>query len=50
MPFPSARLAEIAYQVLRVDAEPKRSGVTKELQVKNTILEAYAMNLIYDNM
>lgn len=45
MPFPSPRLAEIAYHVLRVDPEPKRSGVTKELVVKNNTLEAYALIL-----
>ncbi|XP_029668557.1 EKC/KEOPS complex subunit LAGE3 [Formica exsecta] len=39
VPFPSAREAEVAYQVLRVDEEPPRSGVTKKLVLKNNILE-----------
>lgn len=45
VPFPSARLAEIAYHVLRVDVEPKRSGVSKILTVKNNTLEAYVLSL-----
>lgn len=40
VPFPSARLAEVAYHVLRVDGEPKRSGVTKQLALKDNVLEA----------
>lgn len=39
MPFPSAREAEIAYQVLRVDKEPSRGGVTKKLTLNNNLLE-----------
>jgi len=39
VPFPSAREAEVAYQVLRVDKEPSRSGVTKNLTLNNNILE-----------
>ncbi|KAH0549323.1 uncharacterized protein LOC123261040 [Cotesia glomerata] len=38
IPFPTARDAEIAYQVLRVDSEPKRSCVSKTLTVDNQIL------------
>ncbi|KAK0080332.1 hypothetical protein PV325_014143, partial [Microctonus aethiopoides] len=38
VPFPSSREAEIAYQVLRVDSEPKRSGVIKSLLVDENIL------------
>jgi len=38
IPFPTSRLAEIAYEVLRVDTEPKRSGVTKGLALKENIL------------
>jgi len=38
IPFPTPRLAEIAHEVLRVDAEPKRSGVKKELSFKENIL------------
>ncbi|XP_012523582.1 EKC/KEOPS complex subunit LAGE3 [Monomorium pharaonis] len=39
VPFPSAREAEVAYQVLRVDKEPSRSGVTKKLELKDNVLE-----------
>nr|XP_034183181.1 EKC/KEOPS complex subunit LAGE3 [Osmia lignaria] len=39
IPFPSAREAEIAYQVLRVDQEPSRGGSTKDLTLKNNILQ-----------
>ena len=38
VPFPTAREAEIAYNSLRVDPEPKRSGVKKELSVDGTNL------------
>lgn len=37
--FPSAREAEVAYQVLRVDKEPPRSEVTKKLVLNNNLLE-----------
>ncbi|XP_011869740.1 PREDICTED: EKC/KEOPS complex subunit LAGE3 [Vollenhovia emeryi] len=40
VPFPSAREAEVAYQVLRVDKEPSRSGVTKKLTLNDNLLEA----------
>lgn len=40
IPFETKRIAEIAYDVLKVDKEPKRSEVTKILQVKDTILIA----------
>ncbi|XP_014477210.1 PREDICTED: EKC/KEOPS complex subunit LAGE3 [Dinoponera quadriceps] len=39
VPFPSAREAEVAYEVLRVDEEPSRSAVTKKLTLNNNILE-----------
>ncbi|KAF7987736.1 hypothetical protein HCN44_003599 [Aphidius gifuensis] len=39
VPFPSSREADIAYQVLKVDAEPKRSGVKKIISVDNNILK-----------
>ncbi|XP_077281638.1 EKC/KEOPS complex subunit LAGE3-like isoform X2 [Temnothorax americanus] len=39
VPFPSAREAEVAYQVLRVDKEPSRSGVAKKLTLNDNILE-----------
>lgn len=38
VPFPSIREADIAYQVLRVDPEPKRSGVQKDIQVERDTL------------
>ncbi len=34
VPFPSSRLAEIAFNSLRVDREPKRGGCKKELSVE----------------
>jgi len=36
LPFPTTRVAEIVYDVLRVDQEPKRSGVTKIVERENT--------------
>lgn len=41
VPFPNHHLAEVAYHSLRVDAEPKRSGVTKVLILKDHVLETY---------
>lgn len=38
MPFPTSREADIAYQVLRVDAEPKRSEVKKDLVLESNVL------------
>ena len=38
IPFPSARNAEIAYDVLRIDAEPSRSAVTKTLALDDNKL------------
>ncbi|XP_011495401.1 PREDICTED: EKC/KEOPS complex subunit LAGE3 [Ceratosolen solmsi marchali] len=40
IPFPSEREADVAYQTLRVDAEPSRSGVTKTLTLKSNTLKA----------
>lgn len=40
IPFPSKRAAEIAYDVLRVDPEPKRNGVRKNLEINENILKA----------
>lgn len=31
IPFPSTRAAQIAYDVLRIDAEPKRNHVSKSI-------------------
>ncbi|CAK9816287.1 EKC/KEOPS complex subunit LAGE3 [Anthophora quadrimaculata] len=39
IPFPSAREAEIVYQVLRVDKEPSRGSVTKNLTLDNNLLQ-----------
>ncbi|KAK2578034.1 hypothetical protein KPH14_008451 [Odynerus spinipes] len=39
IPFPTARETEVAYQVLRVDKEPPRSGVVKKFEQKNNILQ-----------
>lgn len=39
VPFLTAREAEVVYQVLRVDKEPARSGVTKKLILNNNIVE-----------
>lgn len=38
IPFPSEREAECAYHVLRVDQEPPRSGVKKNLTHNNNSL------------
>ncbi|XP_012257780.2 uncharacterized protein LOC105687043 isoform X2 [Athalia rosae] len=38
VPFPTAREADVAYQVLRVDSEPKRSGVVKILSIEENRL------------
>ncbi|XP_058461183.1 EKC/KEOPS complex subunit LAGE3 [Malaya genurostris] len=38
IPFPSHREAEIAYDVLRIDAEPKRSFIEKSLRLENNSL------------
>ncbi|KAG7212732.1 hypothetical protein KM043_012999 [Ampulex compressa] len=37
--FPTAKEAEIVYEVLRVDKEPARSGVMKNLTLQNNLLE-----------
>lgn len=33
IPFPTVREAEIAYDVLRIDAEPARSACRKQIQL-----------------
>ena len=38
VPFPSPRYAEIAYNTLRVDKEPKRGGCRKTLVLHNNEL------------
>lgn len=40
IPLQSKRIAEVMYDVLRVDKEPKRSKVTKLLVVQDNILVA----------
>lgn len=37
--FPSSRVAQIVYDVLRVDKEPKRSQVTKEFTLDENKLK-----------
>lgn len=39
VPFPSKRSAQIAYDVLRIDPEPKRGGVKKNFEVDENILK-----------
>lgn len=41
IPFPTRRQAEIAYDVLRIDPEPKRSLVTKQLQLESNEIVAW---------
>lgn len=61
IPFASEEEAEIAYHVLRVEKEPKRSHVEKELSVEGKVLSAkfsadstrhirVAVNGFYDNV
>ncbi|XP_058830407.1 uncharacterized protein LOC131689375 [Topomyia yanbarensis] len=38
IPFPSRREAEIAFDVLRIDSEPKRSFIEKSLRLENNLL------------
>ena len=38
MPFPTEFEAQIAYNSLSVDPEPKRGGVKKELTVESNVL------------
>lgn len=38
IPFPSKRAAQIAYDVLRVDSEPKRNHVRKNFELIEEIL------------
>lgn len=40
IPFPSKRAAQIAYDVLRVDAEPKKNHVKKTLVLDEETLKA----------
>jgi Transcription factor Pcc1 len=38
IPFPSKRAAQIAYDVLRVDAEPKRNHIKKSYELTDNVL------------
>lgn len=38
VPFTTAREAEIAYNTLRVDKEPKRSSITREMRTEDNCL------------
>ncbi|KAJ8947486.1 hypothetical protein NQ318_009789 [Aromia moschata] len=38
IPFQTSRIAEVVYDVLRVDKEPKRGGVAKVLSLTGNIL------------
>ena len=39
IPYPNEKLAQIVYNSLRVDIEPKRSEVHKSLHVENSVLK-----------
>ncbi|KAL2751294.1 Phosphatidylinositol N-acetylglucosaminyltransferase subunit P [Vespula maculifrons] len=39
IPFATAREADVVYQVLRVDKEPPRSGVSKNIEQKDNLLQ-----------
>ena len=41
VPFQSERDAEIAFEALRVDAEPKRGGVEKKVSIEGNILKVH---------
>lgn len=41
IPFPTRRQAEVAYDVLRVDEEPRRGGVFKTLSLEDSKLIVY---------
>ena len=41
VPFESERDAGIAYEALRVDAEPKRGGVEKKVSVEGSVLKVH---------
>lgn len=46
IPFPTKRAAQIAYDVLSVDAEPKRSHVRKHFELCGEILKVYVFVFI----
>jgi EKC/KEOPS complex subunit PCC1/LAGE3 len=41
VPFENEKTAEIAWNSLRVDPEPKRSGLVKELSVQGNVLQVH---------
>lgn len=41
IPFPTAKEADIAYNSIRVDKDPKKGGVTKTLSLKDNSLHAH---------
>ncbi len=41
VPFETSRDAEIAFEALRVDAEPKRGGVEKQLSVDGNVVKVH---------
>lgn len=46
VPFPTSRSAQIAYDVLRIDPEPKRGGVQKNFEINENILKMWVLILI----
>lgn len=44
IPFPTKRSAQIAYDVLRIDAEPKRNSVKKNFAIDDNILKMWVKN------
>lgn len=50
IPFPSKREAQIAYDVLRIDSEPKRSRVEKRLLLNGNTIETVFIGDIAKNI
>lgn len=46
IPFPTERHAQIAYDVLRIDPEPNRSAVSKQLQLESNHVIAYVKSAL----
>ena len=49
-PFPSAEEANIAFNSLRVDPEPRKSLVSKQLSVDQNQLIAYVYTSMYQKL
>ena len=47
VPFPDSKMASVAYKTLTVDKEPKRSAVTKDIQVNDNELSVLVFKIIY---